>query len=120
MLADLMPPSSAMLSRHEKPSTCTSVFDFGRGYVQLTWWSNYVDAGVALKRGLDLLFDPLLAKDPQVAYDVMAHGMITGGGFANGRKLSDYIHGIKKDYVNARRMVNAGDAASYQPIAEIA
>jgi hypothetical protein len=31
---------------------------FGRGYVQLTWWSNYVDAGVALNRGLDLLFDP--------------------------------------------------------------
>jgi hypothetical protein len=46
--------------------------------------------------------------------------MLTGAGFANGRKLTDYVFGSKKDYVNARRMVNAGDAASYQPIAEIA
>lgn len=93
---------------------------FGRGYVQLTWWANYAAAGVAIGRGLDLLFNPALALEPQVAYDVMAHGLITGEGFANGRKLSDYIAGSKKDYVNARRMVNAGDIASYQPIAEIA
>ena len=93
---------------------------FGRGYVQLTWWKNYVTAGLAVNRGLDLLFNPLLVKDPQVAYNVMAHGMITGEGFANGHKLDEYILGDKKDYVNARRMVNGGDAGSYQPIADIA
>lgn len=93
---------------------------FGRGYVQLTWWSNYVSAGVALGRGLDLLFDPVLVKNAQVAYDIMAHGMITGEGFANGRTLQQYIFGEKKDYLNARRMVNAGDSGSYQPIADIA
>lgn len=93
---------------------------FGRGYVQLTWWSNYVAAGVALRRGLDLLFDPLLVKNPQVAYDIMAHGMITGEGFANRHTLQKYIFGDKKDYLNARRMVNGGDVGSYQPIAEIA
>ena len=93
---------------------------FGRGYVQLTWWSNYVAAGVALRRGLALLFDPLLVKNPQVAYDIMAHGMITGEGFANKHTLQKYIFGDKKDYVNARRMVNAGDVESYQPIADIA
>lgn len=93
---------------------------FGRGYVQLTWWNNYVDAGVALNRGLDLLFNPLLVKDPQTAYNLMVHGMITGAGFANGRMLRDYIFGDKKDYSNARRMVNAADHHSYQPIADIA
>lgn len=93
---------------------------FGRGYVQLTWWSNYVAAGVALRRGLALLFDPLLVKNPQVAYDIMAHGMITGEGFANKHTLQKYIFGDKKDYVNARRMVNANDVESYQPIADIA
>ncbi len=93
---------------------------FGRGYVQLTWWSNYVAAGVALRRGLDLLFDPLLVKNAQVAYDIMAHGMITGEGFANRHTLQKYIFGDKKDYLNARRMVNANDVGSYQPIADIA
>jgi hypothetical protein len=31
---------------------------FGRGYVQLTWWSNYAKAGAALGRGLDLQPSP--------------------------------------------------------------
>ena len=93
---------------------------FGRGYVQLTWWNNYVAAGVSLGRGLDLLFDPLLVKQQQVAYDIMAHGMLSGDGFANKHKLADYIIGSKTDYFNARKMVNGGDAASYQPIADIA
>ena len=50
----------------------------------------------------------------------MAHGMLTGDGFANKHKLADYIIGSKTDYFNARKMVNGGDAASYQPIADIA
>ncbi|MCZ2136465.1 MAG: glycoside hydrolase [Burkholderiales bacterium] len=93
---------------------------FGRGYVQLTWWNNYVSAGTAIGRGLDLLFDPSLVKEPQTAYDVMAHGMLTGAGFANKHKLSDYIIGSKTDYFNARKMVNSADSASYQPIADSA
>jgi hypothetical protein len=31
---------------------------WGRGYVQLTWWSNYAKAGVDLGRGLSLLYKP--------------------------------------------------------------
>ena len=92
----------------------------GRGYVQLTWWYNYAAAGVALGKGLELLFAPDKVKEPQIAYDVMAHGMFTGSGFANGRKLSQYIVGDQKDYVNARKMVNYSDKASYTPIAELA
>lgn len=81
----------------------------GRGYVQLTWWSNYAAAGVSIGRGLDLLFDPEAALDPETAYKVMAHGMITGSGYANGRRLQHYIYGALCNYTGARAIVNAGD-----------
>lgn len=38
---------------------------YGRGYVQLTWWSNYATAGIAIGRGLGLLLDPELVKSPR-------------------------------------------------------
>ncbi|MDP1097891.1 glycoside hydrolase family 19 protein, partial [Klebsiella quasipneumoniae] len=60
---------------------------YGRGYVQLTWWSNYAAAGVAVGRGMGLLLDPELVKTPEVAYALMSHGMRTGEGFANGRRF---------------------------------
>jgi hypothetical protein len=81
---------------------------FGRGYVQLTWWDNYVTAGTLLSRGLDFLFDPDLVKDPQTAYKLMSYCMRTGEGFANGRKFSQYFFGGFTDYLGARDMVNAG------------
>jgi Chitinase class I len=85
---------------------------FGRGYVQLTWWSNYAKAGQALGRGLDLLFDPELVKQPAIAYALMSHAMRTGDGFANGRTFSRYISGESCDYVGARAMVNGSDHAA--------
>lgn len=91
---------------------------FGRGYVQLTWWSNYVNAGIALRRGLDLLLDPELVKDPDVAYQIMSLGMRTGTIFANGHSFDDYFNDRKTDYVAARHMVNGHDHA--QDIARIA
>lgn len=91
---------------------------YGRGYVQLTWWSNYAKAGVSIGRGLDLLFDPDLVRDPDIAYRLMSHGMRTGEGFANGRTLSRYFHAGHTDYINARAMVNGHDHA--KDIAEVA
>lgn len=91
---------------------------FGRGYVQLTWWSNYAAAGAAIGRGLDLLVDPELVKDPDVAYQIMSVGMRTGKIFANGHSLEDYFDGDVSDYKGARRMVNGRDHA--QDIADIA
>jgi len=91
---------------------------FGRGYVQLTWWSNYAAAGVAIGRGLDLLLDPELVKEPEIAYAIMAHGMRTGFGFANGRKFSQYFIGQTTDYKHARKMVNGMDHA--EDIAKLA
>jgi hypothetical protein len=93
---------------------------YGRGYVQLTWWDNYLSSGIALGKGLELLFDPEMVKQPQIAYQLMSHGMRTGKGFANGRKFSDYFYGATSNYNKARRMVNARDTSSYEPIAEIA
>ncbi|MBI5257179.1 MAG: glycoside hydrolase [Burkholderiales bacterium] len=84
---------------------------YGRGYVQLTWWSNYAAAGVAIGRGLDLLLDPELVKSPEVAYALMSHGMRTGEGFANGHKFSHYFVGQHTKYREARRMVNGSDHA---------
>ncbi|AVT11645.1 glycoside hydrolase [Paracidovorax avenae] len=91
---------------------------YGRGYVQLTWWSNYAKAGVALGRGLGLLTDPEQVKTPETAYALMSYGMRTGGIFANGRKFSLYFSGDATDYVSARKMVNGSDHA--EDIAKIA
>ncbi|MDA8522731.1 glycoside hydrolase family 19 protein [Acidovorax sp. NCPPB 4044] len=91
---------------------------FGRGYVQLTWWSNYATAGIAVGRGLALLNDPELVKQPEVAYALMSHGMRTGEGFANGRRFSHYFMGDVSNYAAARRMVNGSDHA--EDIAKIA
>lgn len=85
---------------------------YGRGYVQLTWWSNYAKAGAAIGRGLDLLLDPELVKSPEIAYALMSHGMSTGGGFANGHKFSQYFNGTVTNYAGARRMVNGQDHAA--------
>lgn len=85
---------------------------YGRGYVQLTWWSNYAAAGVALGRGLELLLDPEQVKSPAVAYALMSHGMRTGQGFANGHKFSHYFVADQTRYVEARQMVNGSDHAS--------
>lgn len=82
---------------------------FGRGHVQLTWWTNYALAGIAIGRGLALLYDPELAKDPDVAYDVMADGMMTGGHFANRRRLPNYIFAGLSEHAGARAIVNAAD-----------
>ncbi len=91
---------------------------YGRGYTQLTWWSNYARASVALGMGLQLLLKPDLVLKPEIAYRLMSHGMRTGEGFANGHRFSDYFHGDITDYVNARRMVNGLNRA--HEIAEIA
>ena len=79
---------------------------YGRGYVQLTWWSGYVNAGISLGQGLALLLEPNLVNDPNTAYLIMSTGMYTGGIFANKRRFSQFFHGGHTDYVGARMMVN--------------
>lgn len=88
----------------------TEQFYFGRGYVQLTWWTGYLEAGIALGRGLSFLFHPERIEDREIAYATMTLGMCTGKIFANGRRLSQYFHGAHTDYEGARNMVNPGAA----------
>lgn len=82
---------------------------YGRGYVQLTWWSNYADAGKYTNAGLKYLFDPELVNDPAVAYQIMSTGMLTGRIFANNRRLTDFFFDHHTNYVRARSMVNGND-----------
>jgi predicted chitinase len=81
---------------------------YGRGFVQLTWKSNYQKYATIL--GIDLVRRPELATDPNVALFILVHGMRTGA--FTGRKLSDYVNGGKTDFLNARRVVNGMDRAS--------
>jgi len=91
---------------------------FGRGYVQLTWWSNYAAAGLMLGRGLDLLLDPDLANDRKTAYEILSTGMRKGMAFANGKKFSQYFHDDVTDYMGARAMVNSDGAKEVAGYAE--
>ena len=87
---------------------------YGRGYVQLTWLSNYAFA--KKKLNIDFVNHPEYALQREYAVKILITGMKEG--WFTGRKLSDYIHQSKKDYVNARRIINGTDKA--QKIAEIA
>jgi hypothetical protein len=81
---------------------------YGRGYVQLTWWYNYVTAGKVLGKGSDFLLDPELVLNSQIAYNIMTIGMVKGKIFTR-TCFTDYFNSSKTDYAGARAMVNAND-----------
>jgi putative chitinase len=87
-------------------NTYSNVY-YGRGYVQLTWEANYRKMGSAL--GNRLLYEPALALQPDIAYQIMSLGMRRGD--FTGKKLEDYINDKGVDYVNARRIINGTDRA---------
>ena len=80
---------------------------YGRGYVQLTWKYNYKKAGDNL--GTDLVNNPDRALQPKIASEILFTGMEDG--WFTGRALNTYINSGRKDYVNARRVVNGLDKA---------
>lgn len=80
---------------------------FGRGYVQLTWKDNYAKFSRLL--GVNLVANPDLAMNPKYAAQIAAYGMMHGT--FTGKKLSHYISGSKRDFVNARRIINGTDHA---------
>jgi hypothetical protein len=81
---------------------------YGRGYVQLTWKSNYEFYGTLL--GLNLVAAPDLALQPQAALFILVHGFKTGA--FTGRRITDYIDAKHTDFVNARRCINGLDKAN--------
>lgn len=96
--------------RYGKPGPHGGQIPYGRGYVQLTWDVNYERADAELALGGALIADYDLALDPAIAYRIMSRGMLAG--WFTGRRLSHYIHGVRKDYVNARRIINGTDRAA--------
>jgi predicted chitinase len=86
----------------------TNVY-YGRGYVQLTWQSNYARLGQALGMGRLLMEQPEMALQPEIAYAVMSYGMTRG--IFTGKRLGDFLNTSREDYVQARRIVNALDCA---------
>jgi Predicted chitinase len=87
---------------------------YGRGYVQLTWFDNYKKASDKL--GFNFLDNPDMVMKKEYAIKILLTGMKEG--WFTGKNLSDYIYQSKKDYVNARRIINGTDKA--QAIADIA
>lgn len=80
---------------------------YGRGYVQLTWRSNY--AKMAALTGVDLVGHPELALEPKLAALILIEGM--RGGLFTGVGLPHYFGATVDDPVNARRIVNGTDRA---------
>ena len=87
-------------------ATGTELRYYGRGFCQLTWWDNYASTGAEIGLGLELLFHPERALEPEIAFEVMVHAMVYGQGFANGRRLQMYLTGGTTNYKGARAMVN--------------
>jgi len=80
---------------------------YGRGFVQLTWEANYRNYGQIM--GIDLVSNPDLALDPEVALFILIHGFRTG--MFTGKKIIDYINGDGYNFIQARRCINGLDKA---------
>lgn len=74
----------------------------GRGFIQVTWKSNYIKVGQKL--GIDLVNNPDLLLTYPVAITSLVLGMRDG--WYTGRKLTNYKPG---DYWNQRAIVNPGE-----------
>jgi putative chitinase len=83
---------------------------YGRGYVQLTWYDNYLLQDEKLGLNSELVKKPDLALDPEIATQILFGGMRDGD--FTGKKLADYFTETVTDWYNARRIVNATDQAT--------
>lgn len=90
-----------------KPDPVTGHSYYGRGLVQITWRTNYENAGKKL--GLPLVTDPDMTLRPDVAVKITVLGMIEG--WFTGKPLSRYFNDGLTDPKNARRVINGLDRA---------
>ena len=79
----------------------------GRGFSGLTWKANYQKETKRL--GVDLVNMPDLILNITLAAN--SHVYCMKNGTYTGKKLSDYIAGVKCDFINARRIINGTDKA---------
>jgi len=80
---------------------------YGRGFVQLTWQTNYEKYSRLL--GVDLVSDPDMALNGDIALFILVHGFKTGA--FTGRKITDYINNHQNDFARCRRCINGNDQA---------
>jgi len=83
----------------------------GRGYVQLTWKVNYARASKEL--GVDLVGNPDLAMNPDIASDIMIKGMEQG--WFTGKSLKSYLNdkpATLEQFRECRRIINGTDKAT--------
>jgi putative chitinase len=92
------------------PYTTPAMLYYGRGYVQLTWRSNY--QAMSRLTGVDLLNNPDLALQPAIAGQIAVQGMLRG--YFTGKRLKDYFPTAagQHDPLNARRIINGMDCAA--------
>jgi predicted chitinase len=85
---------------------------YGRGYVQLTWKSNYERADRELELGGTLTAKPDRAMEKELAARIMRRGMDEG--WFTGVTLSQVLPntcGSEAQYESARRIINGSDCA---------
>lgn len=108
---DVAGARSAMAKRHGNIHPGDGVKFAGRGYVQLTWRDNYKRAGEKL--GVDLVGNPDLAMNKDIAAMILRHGMRDG--WFTAQKLGDYLTGTgpagRAQFRAARRIINGTDKA---------
>lgn len=78
---------------------------YGRGYVQITWESNYKKYQAIM--GLPFVDKPDLVMTPENAFFILINGFKYGR--FTGVKISNYINEYEKDYKGARRCINGTD-----------
>lgn len=81
---------------------------YGRGFVQLTWRTNYLKMGKAF--GVDLVSDAAArdrALEPQLAAKIMFEGMEKG--IFTGAKFADFFNATSEDWGRARKIINGID-----------
>ena len=81
----------------------------GRGFVQLTWETNYDKASAALSLidERDLVDHPEMALDSLIATRILFRGMAEG--WFTGKKLGQFFNSTLDDPINARQIINAND-----------
>lgn len=84
---------------------------YGRGLVQLTWRSNYVNADTKLSLGGTLAGNYGRALEEDIAAQILVGGMEEG--WFTGKSLKTYVSdsGTHGEFVNARRIINGTDKA---------
>ena len=89
----------------------------GRGYVQITGRGNY--ARWSQKLGIDLIGNPDRACEPTIAADICIIGMRDGMFAPAAGPMSRYILGAKRDFLNARAIVNGGELKRFPEKAKL-